>query len=297
MVFILLLTANAQLQEASLQPKGSYLGQKPPSLEPEIFAPGIISTARNEVNSVFTPDGKEFYFSVLNPGRGYTIMVMKERNEGWSKPRIAPFSGDYSEVDMFITHDGKKMFYVSKRPIEKNDAPSRGYQIWVMERRNEEWDNPTHLGLLINFGTRQLYPSLADNGTLYFNSDKNGYGQGDFFRSRYVDGNYTKPENIGGSINTEYDETDPLIAADESFIIFTSVDRPDGFGSGDLYISFRNEDGSWGIAKNMGKEINTLSSEYAPVFSPDGKYLFFTSDRRGNSDIYWVDAKIIQFYK
>ena len=53
-------------------------------------------------------------------------MVMKERNEGWSKPRIAPFSGDYSEVDMFITHDGKKMFYVSKRPIEKNDAPSRG---------------------------------------------------------------------------------------------------------------------------------------------------------------------------
>jgi Tol biopolymer transport system component len=95
--------------------KGPYLGQSSPGLKPVIFAPGIVSTEKNELNSVFTPDGKEFYFSSFDPGRGYTIMVMKESAGGWTSPRTASFSGRYSEVDMFITHDGKYFFFTSGR--------------------------------------------------------------------------------------------------------------------------------------------------------------------------------------
>ncbi len=291
------LNACSQTQDEFIGLKGPYLGQQPPSMEPKIFALDVVSTDKNEVNSVFTPDGKEFYYSFFSPQRGYTIMVMKENEQGWSKPGIACFSGEFSEVDMFITHDGTRLFYISKRPIERDQPPPRGYQIWVVERLNGEWTNATHLGPEINFGSRQLYPSVANSGALYFNSDKNGFGKGDFFRSEYIDGKYANPENIGNSINTEYDETDPLIAPDESYMIFTSVSRPDGYGSGDLYISFRNTDGSWQEAKNMGQTINTSSSEFAPLLSPDARYLFFTSGRRGNDDIYWVDAKIIQSYK
>ena len=108
---------------------------------------------------------------------------------------------------------------------------------------------------------------------------------------------YEEPENLGASINTEYDETDALVAPDESFLIFTSVARPDGFGNGDLYISFRTDDGRWLPAMNLGDEINTSSSEFCPVLSPDGKYFFFTSGRRGNDDVYWVDASIIGRYQ
>ena len=76
-----------------------------------------------------------------------------------------------------------------------------------------------------------------------------------------------------------------------------SSDRPDGLGSGDLYISFREHDGSWMEPVNMGEPVNSSTLEYCPVVSPDGKYLFFTSRRRGNDDIYWVDAKIIDSYR
>jgi len=255
--------------------KGSYFGQKLPGITPIIFAPDFISTDKNEVNSVFTPDGKEFYFSRFDPGKGYTIMVTKEYSSGWSQPEVAPFSGSYSEVDMFISPDGKKLFYLSKRPIKDSGPSPRGYQIWVMERKGTDWVNPKHLGDKINFGKRQLYPSVTNDGTIYFNSDINGFGKGDFFKSKFIDGNYEDPVNIGSVINSEYDETDPLIAPDESFLIFTSVNRPDGFGSGDLYISFRNKNNSWGIPKNMGSAINTSSSEFAPILSPDGKYLAF----------------------
>lgn len=47
--------------------KGEYFGQKPPGMTPEIFAPGFISTGKAELNSVFTPDGREFYFAIYTP--------------------------------------------------------------------------------------------------------------------------------------------------------------------------------------------------------------------------------------
>jgi Tol biopolymer transport system component len=264
---------------------------------PEIFAPSIISTDGNQVNSVFSPGGKEFYFSAFDPGSGYTIMVMNETDAGWSRPRVAPFSGEYSEVDMFITHDGGRFFFISKRPLQIGGPRAQGYQIWAMERENATWGAPAHLGPIVNSGSRQLYPTVTRDGTLYFNSDRDGYGRGDFFRSRLVDGQYAEPENLGDGINTEYDETDLFVAPDESYVIFTSVGRPDGSGSGDLYVSYREEDGSWTRALNMGEAINTESSEFCPMLSPDGTYFFFTSRRRGNDDIYWVDAAIIEHYR
>ncbi len=276
---------------------GPYLGQEPPGLTPVVFAPDIVSTGSDEVNSVFSPDGKEFYFAKFAGGRGYTIMVMRWEANGWSAPRVAPFSGDYSEVDVFITHDGRRLFFISKRPLTPGGQRSPGYQIWVMERENGGWGQPVHLSRTINMGTRQLFPTAAAGGNLYFNSTVGGSGRGDFFRSVYRNGEYGPPESLGDSINTLYDETDILVAPDESFLIFTSVERPGGFGNGDLYVSFRDGDGCWTAAQNMGDDINTASSEFSPALSPDGRYLFFTSRRSGSDDIYWVDAQIIERHR
>lgn len=277
--------------------KGPYLGQTPPGLTPELFAPGVVSTPVNEVGSVFTPDGREFYFSRFDPAKGYTIMVMREGTSGWSEPAAAPFSGEFSEVDASISPDGLALFFVSKRPLLPNGQRAEGYQIWMLERKQGGWQDPRRLGPVINFGKRHLYPTVTNDGTLYFNAGERGFGKGDFFRSNLLNGAYSAPENLGPSINTAYDETDAFIAPDESFLIFTSVERPDGLGGGDLYISFRKSDGSWTLAQNMGAGLNTASSEFCPTLSADGKYLFFTSRRRGNDDIYWVSSRIVQEFR
>ena len=68
---------------------------------------------------------------------------------------------------------------------------------------------------------------------------------------------------------------------------FFSSNRPNGYGSVDLYISFKDENDNWANAKNMGELINTKDIEFAPRLSPDGNYLFFN---RGAS-IFWVSTQ------
>lgn len=277
--------------------KSPYLGQKPPGMTPEVFAPGIISTEKSELNSVFTPDGKEFYFTIKEPNKGYTIMYTKQEKNQWLKPKIVPFSGIYSDVDMCISHDGKRMFFCSMRPLRKGGKSPKGIQIWSVARVGNSWGEPKNLGSPVNDGEMSVYPTITRDGTLYFQSRRpGGFGGRDVYRSRYVNGTYQEPENLGNAINSQYNEGDVFIAPDESFLI-VCIEHPDSYGEGDLYISFRKEDGSWTKAKNMGKTINSSAYEYCPMLSPDGKYLFFTSKQTGNGDIYWVDAKIIEIIK
>lgn len=77
--------------------------------------------------------------------------------------------------------------------------------------------------------------------------------------------------------------------------------RDGGYGDSDLYISYRQEDASWGEAINLGGKINTAAWEAAAQMTPDGKYLFFQrmispggADELPNVDIYWVDAQFIE---
>jgi len=161
---------------------------------------------------------------------------------------------------------------------------------------------------------------MTNSGAIYFSSQREGSGTNNIYRSEFVGGKYAKAVKLGEAINTEHREFDPYISPDESMLIFTSG-RPEGLGSGDLYISFKDKDGNWMKAKNMGDKINTPGSEYCSMISPDGKYLFFTSagrdprripdkpltyedfkkyhnsSKNGLSDIYWVDAKIIEELK
>ena len=124
---------------------------------------------------------------------------------------------------------------------------------------------------------------MTNSGTIYFNSQRDGEGTNNIYKSEFIDGQFTPAQKLGEEINSEYREFDPFVAPDESFIIFAST-RPDGFGSGDLYISFKNDDGTWTQARNIGEPINTPGPEFCPMLSYDTKYLFFTSGKRVNRE-------------
>jgi Tol biopolymer transport system component len=92
-----------------------------------------------------------------------------------------------------------------------------------------------------------------------------------------VDGAYQPLEPLGDSVNSPYNEGDAVVAPDESFIVLTGYGRPDSRGGGDLYITY-NRGGVWSQPRNLGPLVNTTAREFCPSLSPDGKYLYFTSE-------------------
>jgi Tol biopolymer transport system component len=259
-------------------------------MNPEVFARGIISTARGEFNAAFSPDGKEFFFSVNESGGRETMKFMTQKNDQWTSPQPAPFVSPQNDCDPIFSHDGSRLYFISTRP--KKDRPSsRDWDIWFVERTGKGWSEPKNIGPPINSEVDEYYVSLTKDGTIYFASNRDGgLGSFDIYRSQFVDGQYAKPKNLGAAVNTKHLEHDPFIAPDESYLLFTSVDRPGGFGTGDLYISSRRKNGTWSEAKNLGKTFNTNGYDFCPIVSPDGKYFFFT--RKG--DIYWVRIEAIK---
>ncbi len=256
--------------------------QKNNTPQPEIFAPGILSTGDFDTHIEFTPDQKQVYFVRSTPdiNVNWEIFESHKINGKRSRPRMAPFSGQFSDADPFITPDNKHLYFISNRPLDPKQTTPKDFDIWVMDRLpNGSWGEPRNLGAPVNSPENEYYPRMASDGTLYFGSEREGgKGGADIWRARRnSDGTYAQAENLGDSINTAEDEFEPYIAPDQSFLIFMAK-RKSGLGSGDLYVSY-NREGKWTPAENLGAPINSAGYELAPKFSPDGKWFFFTSTR------------------
>ncbi|MEE9466022.1 MAG: hypothetical protein V3W14_10670 [Candidatus Neomarinimicrobiota bacterium] len=269
---------------------GPYLGQQPPGLEPQLFAPDIISTDRTELNCTFAPGGKEVYWTVWQAGHN-TIMTAREIGGRWTKPEIAPFSGKFSDVDPYITTDGKRLYFSSMRPLT-GDGESKDSDLWYLERTGDGWGSPVHLEQPNTAGQDDYYTSISNAGVLYYSVFPCHDCGGDLYMAQPAEGGFFGGTKLDEPLSSPGNDHDPFIAPDGSYLIFTS-NRPGGFGRGDLYISFRQVDGGWSEPVNMGPEINSGGYDFCALLSPDGKYLLYTRNLGGNGDIYWVDAAVI----
>ena len=289
MSILFLLGSHAQQDDFPVL-KGPFLGQMPPGMTPEVFAPGIISTEEKyELNSVFSPKGDEFYYeiSTTTPEEKkkdkyfYIIMVSKQVNGIWTKPKIVPFSGKYSTMDMCFSPDGTRMYFTSDRPSPRDSSAIN--HIWYVDRTEEGWSGPEILGPPIySPDNTQSQPSIAKDGTIYFRIGD------DLYHSRFESGKFGKPVILGNEVNSQYPEGKPLIAPDERYLLFIRYGMPPSIDGGrGLYISHKREDGSWTPA------INTKINGSLPKLTPDGKYFFFSR----SGDVYWVDANIINDLK
>jgi len=299
--------------------RGEYLGQEPPGMEGELFAPGIMSTGMPELNAVFFPGGKEVIYSVGVGEMKWAMVMIKEVDGIWSKPEIAPFSGDYGGVDPFVSYDGNKVYFCSNRPRSIGGEPREDYDIWYVEKESTGWSEPKNMGAPVNTDTHEFYPSFTRKGTMYVQSRREGgIGQSDIYRLELEDGRYVTAECLPEPVNSSSFEGDAFIAPDESYIIVSTFRPGKNIGrSADLYISFRSDDGSWSELINMGERVNGTGGENCQILSPCGKYLFYTSRRykdrknapfvtyndlviswtdpqNGLGDIYWIDARIIE---
>jgi len=298
---VISISSNCDRQNDFSVLQGPYLGQKPPGMTPEIFAPGIISKAGFHLHSclTFSPDGKEIYFTkmVFEPIRQGTIHYIKQEGDEWTESRIASFSGVYSDDSPAFSPDGKRLYFSSTRPTDETDETD-DLNFWFVEKTDTGWSEPKYAGAVFNTDYCDFRLSISQNGTVYLSSDRvyQDNRSFDIFVSEYIDGKYTHPNIMDDAITTPITEQIGFIAPDESYIVFYRYPRtnPEGVG---LYVSFRAKDGSWTQGKNMGDLFNSPaeSCTQAASLSPDGQYIFFL--RRYDEAIYWVDAKVIEELK
>lgn len=297
--------------------KGEYIVQELPGFEPQIFAPGILSTGKNELNAVFSPDFSEFYFSTWVQNGQIVLLYMKNVNNRWTRPEVVSFSGKYSDADPFITHDNKWLYFASKRPIDSLRTPNDDNDIWRSKRLDNGWGEPERLDSTVNSEYSELYPTLTKDGTLYFSSGRdNASGGRDIFCSKWKSNKFQQAEKLDNVINS-FNEGDVFVSPDGDYLIFNSNGRKEGNG---LFISFKEND-NWTTPQFMKEKINATGREYCPMVTPDGKYFFFTSPRskfkpysetrltvedinkmwsmpeNGQGDIFWMDAKIIDEFR
>jgi hypothetical protein len=278
-----------------------YFGQPTPGLAPQLFAPKIVNTTAIEFNGVFSPDGREFMF-----GRhvaGVDTMFYSALQAGqWTAPaRFAAFPGTVSG-DMAFSPDGQELYFLGEHPnAYAPQTPT--WDIWVSRRVDGEWAPAQVVPPPVSTAALEVYPVVVADGSLYFSSDRAGQGRLDLYRAqRLADGSFDEPVLLGAPINGEFRTGDTFVAPDESYMIISSARSP-SLGRGDLFVSFRRGDGSWGEPIHLGDMINTADHEYCPMVTPDGKYLFFSRmyggswDTATGGDVFWVDAKIIERFR
>jgi len=274
---------------------GKYLGQKPPGNKPEIFAKDIISTPLYEHSApAFSPDGTIVLWTVLEMGKPARLLELTMTGNTWGKPAMPSFA-DSSHDDFypFFSPDGTTLFFSSRRLLP-TATPVGDIRLWKVERKNNSWGKPVPLDSTVSKGFEYAH-SVSKKGSLFFSSREvvNEKVVWKIYFSNLINGKYTEPEPLDSAINNGAYVDGPFITPDEQFLVFES-DKKGGMGSIDLYICFKEKNGKWGTPKNMGDKINSAAAERFAAISPDGKYLFFGSNRNeALPDIYWINAGII----
>jgi len=145
--------------------------------------------------------------------------------------------------------------------------------------------SPTNLGQGVNTTDSEYFPALtADGETLIFTRQVNG--NEDFWTSQFKNNTWNSATPLSTKINTtKYNEGAQTISPDGKYLFFTGCNRPDGLGRCDIYVSHR-EGKDWGEPYNVGKPVNSEYWESQPAISPDGRTLYFISNRPGGSGGY-----------
>lgn len=243
----------------------------------------IISQYPNVRDVAISANGSEVYFSVQGyQGELSTIVTVNLINGKYTKPQVANFSGKYHDLEPFLSPDGLRLYFSSDRPSDNTSNELKDYDIWYVERKTlkEEWGKAINIGAPINTKDNEFYPSVTLSNNLYFTCDgMMSKGKDDIFMSEYKNGKYELPFSLNDSINSIGYEFNAFVAPDESFLLYTCYNKDGGFGSGDLYISFKNKENQWTKSQNLGKAINSNMMDYCPFVDTKTGILCFTSKR------------------
>ena len=260
-----------------------YLGQKPPGLIPEVFAPEIVSiNGRSEKGISFSPDLDEIYFSANKKNESTGIYYTKLEGKKLTPIKKANFTKGEKDTEMypFVSFSGNEIYFSAHNPDFTDN------KIWYVNRLENSWSNAIKLESPIN-DDEVFYSNQAKNGDLFYTNiskTKMNYAPN-------KNGKFTEIHEVGidfGHHGFISPSQDYLVVQDQSK---ENEKRKDA----DIYVCFKEKDGTWTKPISLGNAVNSNFNERIPSVTPDDKYLFFSryNEEGGLSNFYWVSTEVI----
>jgi Tol biopolymer transport system component len=252
-------------------------------VEPEIFAPGVVSGPVNDAAPSFSPDGETVYFHRSGPSMTGSILVSHRQSGVWSAPVFAAFSGRWQDIEPAMAPDGSYLIFSSNRPVgaggkvlngtwNSQHFAGGGGNLWRVDRVGRGWGEPKRLPDVINSDSSVFSPAVTADGSLYFMKPVRDTGHFHLYRSQYRAGQYERPVEVSFHAADSVSDVDPAVAADESFLVFSSRRA----GLMELFIVLR-KDGVWGQPQALGPAVHRGMYCIEAKLSADGKRLYFGS--------------------
>jgi Tol biopolymer transport system component len=236
-----------------------------------------------DASPAFTRDGKTVYFT-HSDGKKRTIMVSHLQHGAWSVPKPAPFSGTWRDLEPAMAPDGSYLVFVSNRPSVDGGAvldghyggsprPGVGGNLWRVDRIGHDWSKPVRLPDVINSNPSVYAPAVTRNGRIYFMQADSKTDKFRLYRSQFTAGKFETPEPLSFSDGVIADY-DPVVAPDESFIVFSSSRSPLPEKQNAIFVAFF-ADHHWKTPVPLRPFLDGIETR----LSPDLKTLYFTADR------------------
>lgn len=270
--------------------------KSPVPFDPRNLGPGI-NTKDPEYYPCVTADDSTFLFTrrmadERSPyGQQEDFFVSHRGNDGtWAAARPIPsVDTPDNEGAGTLTPDGRFIVFTKCAGLDGTYGDGlKGLgscDLFISRRLGDRWTSPENLGAPVNSRHWESQPSMGSDGrTLYYvrgQQAADGLKSMDIWVTRLQDdGSFSKPEMLGPTINTPFQEESVQIHPDGRTLYFSSDGHP-GMGGLDIFVSRKQADGSWGEPVNLGYPINTSSDENSVVVGADGRLAYYASDRPG----------------
>lgn len=247
---------------------------------------------------MFTGDKMTFKKSETNPWTGNSYLGLyfskKDRNGKWLSPMLlnGDVNGEYHEGPACFTKEGNVVYFTRSnynakgKKLKKSSKNENNLKLFRAELIDDKWTNLFELP----FNSDEYscgHPSLsADGKTLYFVSDMpGGSGGTDLYKSTLTGTTWSKPENLGSTINTTGNEMFPYIHSDGTF--YFSSDAHNNLGGLDVFMTYY--DGKrWLQVENLNSPLNSPGDDFAFVMNKDNKTGYISSNRNGEDKMFEV---------
>lgn len=239
----------------------------------------IFTREFSDPNNPMSPDGKDedFFFTERQEDGSWGMAYNPGR----------PINSSWREGAPTISPDGKYIIFTICDLYGQYGPDKQGFgscDLFVSVRNGKSWSRPVNMGRTINSKNWESQPSFASDGkTLYFirgryNKEHDRFD--DIYFSELINGKWSEAQPLPPNINSPEDEESVFIHPDNKTLYFSSKGHV-GLGNMDIFMSRKNDDGTWGDPVNLGYPINTPEHENSFFVSADGEYAIIASNRDG----------------